>query len=393
MSTAADNPSAAAVDGRCVTGCPMRDPMSWAIPVFRAFGIPVKVHLFFFIFTLGLFLRQVGDARTTRSGGWTSSCFTVVVLFGIVLLHEFGHCFGARHVGGDAKEILIWPLGGLAYVDVPHNPRAHFITVAAGPGVNVVICLVCAIGMAGAGYLPNLNPLREPVPRRDQQLPDEARTSSSRYGTRRGGYAEVLASSDLPRDMAEYRHTRRSIAEQLAAKPGCDRDAGPARRRLGLPHLLPELVAVPVQPDPGLPARRRADAAVGGLGAARLPPGGGRRGLHRVRRRGRVPDRVDRVERGAVHGAGAVHALRVVDDAVSPGDGGRAVRVRLLGGVHEPGEGRGAAAEAEARRLVQALAAGPDRPARSSARPRSAPATRSAWTSSSRRSPGSGRSR
>ena len=39
----------------------MRDPMSWSIPVFRAFGIQVKVHLLFFIITLGLFLRQVGD--------------------------------------------------------------------------------------------------------------------------------------------------------------------------------------------------------------------------------------------------------------------------------------------------------------------------------------------
>jgi Zn-dependent protease len=35
-------------------------------------------------------------------------------------------------------------LGGLAFVDIPHNPRAHLITAAAGPFVNVIICLVCA---------------------------------------------------------------------------------------------------------------------------------------------------------------------------------------------------------------------------------------------------------
>ena len=29
--------------------------------------------------------------------------------------------------------VLLWPLGGLAYVDVPHTPRANFITTAAGP--------------------------------------------------------------------------------------------------------------------------------------------------------------------------------------------------------------------------------------------------------------------
>ena len=60
-----------------------------------------------------------------------------MLLFGIILLHEFGHCFGARYVDGDAKEVLIWPLGGLAFVDVPHTPRALFIATAAGPAVNV----------------------------------------------------------------------------------------------------------------------------------------------------------------------------------------------------------------------------------------------------------------
>ena len=38
----------------------MRDPMSWSFTVFRAFGIPVKIHLLFIVVTLGLFLRQIG---------------------------------------------------------------------------------------------------------------------------------------------------------------------------------------------------------------------------------------------------------------------------------------------------------------------------------------------
>jgi Zn-dependent protease len=136
----------------------MRDPMSWAIPLFRAFGIPVKVHLFFFIITLGFFLRQV-----TLEGNivWWGDVllFTVVLLFGIVLVHEFGHCFGGRWVGGEANEVLIWPLGGLAYVDVPHHWKAHTITAAAGPAVNVVLCLLCTFVLAAFGFLPNANPL------------------------------------------------------------------------------------------------------------------------------------------------------------------------------------------------------------------------------------------
>jgi Zn-dependent protease len=140
----------------------MRDPMSWAIPVFRLFGIQVKVHIFFFVITIGLFLRQL--SLTQYQYVWWLDMFllSIVVLFGSVLLHEFGHCFGARYVGGEAREILIWPLGGLAFTDIPHRWRALFVTVAAGPAVNVLICLVCAIALLSGGFYPSLNPITDP---------------------------------------------------------------------------------------------------------------------------------------------------------------------------------------------------------------------------------------
>ncbi|MBI3268827.1 MAG: hypothetical protein HYZ53_07380 [Planctomycetes bacterium] len=59
-----------------------------------------------------------------------------------ILLHEFGHCFGCRHVGGTADEVLLWPLGGLAMVSPPNNRRAQLITTAAGPAVTVMLTAV-----------------------------------------------------------------------------------------------------------------------------------------------------------------------------------------------------------------------------------------------------------
>lgn len=62
-----------------------------------------------------------------------------VALFGIVLLHEFGHAFACRSVGGRADLILLWPLGGMAYVQPPHRPGALLWSIAAGPLVNVAL--------------------------------------------------------------------------------------------------------------------------------------------------------------------------------------------------------------------------------------------------------------
>jgi len=132
----------------------MRDPFTYSIPLGRLFGIGVRVHLLFPILAVGLILR-IGYQEGHY---WTEAFFLMGLLFFAVLLHEFGHCFGARLVEGDAHEVLLWPLGGLASVDVPHTPRATAIMVAAGPATNVLLCLGCAAGLAACSYRPPFNP-------------------------------------------------------------------------------------------------------------------------------------------------------------------------------------------------------------------------------------------
>jgi len=70
-------------------------------------------------------------------------------LFLIVLLHEFGHSLACRQVGGHADHIVLWPLGGVAYVDPPPRPGATLWSIAAGPLVNVALIPV----LMGLGYL------------------------------------------------------------------------------------------------------------------------------------------------------------------------------------------------------------------------------------------------
>ena len=136
----------------------MRDPFSWSFPLARLFGITVRVHVFFPLFALAMILR-VAFEKTNPPGLWVDTAVVMGLLFVSVLLHEFGHCFGARMVEGDAHEVLMWPLGGLAAIEVPHTPRANFIATAAGPAVNLLLCLATALFLILQGLMPPLNPL------------------------------------------------------------------------------------------------------------------------------------------------------------------------------------------------------------------------------------------
>jgi len=137
----------------------MRDPMSWSVPLYRLFGITVRLHIIYIIIVLALFLRVWVKSPHV----WFEALMIyVVMLFVAILLHEYGHCFAARSVDGDATEILIWPLGGLAYCEVPNTPRAHFITTMWGPGVNFLLAVVCGVAVFSASYMPPLNPFQNP---------------------------------------------------------------------------------------------------------------------------------------------------------------------------------------------------------------------------------------
>jgi Zn-dependent protease len=136
----------------------MRDPITWSFPLGRMFGIDIRVHVMLPLVMLALLLRAV----TKDSVPLLEAAVVLLFLFVSILLHEFGHCFAARSVDGDASEVLLWPLGGLAYCDLPHTPRAHLITAIGGPAVNVLLCVVAGGALAFAGFVPPLNPLVSP---------------------------------------------------------------------------------------------------------------------------------------------------------------------------------------------------------------------------------------
>jgi Zn-dependent protease len=121
------------------------NPMTWSVTLGRFARITVRVHVVFLLFIVIELLRSAtGDADRSDpfSHGLGMVAIAMGCLFVIVLLHEFGHCLACRKVGGSADEILMWPLGGLAYCRPPDHWKAHLITVIGGPMVNVVLCVV-----------------------------------------------------------------------------------------------------------------------------------------------------------------------------------------------------------------------------------------------------------
>lgn len=119
-----------------------------AIRLFRFAGIDVFLH-----WTWGLIALVAFQARL---GVYDSEFWNVaeyLTLFAIVLMHEFGHALACRSVGGRADRILLWPLGGVAYVDPPRRPGAVLWSIAAGPLVNVALIPVTLGALAIAPRL------------------------------------------------------------------------------------------------------------------------------------------------------------------------------------------------------------------------------------------------
>jgi Zn-dependent protease len=105
---------------------------SW--PLFRFAGIQVYLHWSW----LAVAYFEIIN-RVNRYHSMTWNVIEYLALFGIVLLHEFGHALACRQVGGKADRIMLWPLGGVAFVQPPPRPGAVLWSIAAGPLVNVVL--------------------------------------------------------------------------------------------------------------------------------------------------------------------------------------------------------------------------------------------------------------
>lgn len=137
----------------------MRVPMSF--PVGRVLGIPVRVHLSWFI-VLVIATVSFGQQFDASEGvaigplGFVAGFVSAMLLFVSVLLHELGHCVFARYFGIHVRQIQLFIFGGVAEIlGEPRRVLDEVIIAAAGPAVSFVLTFVCF----GFALLLGFNPL------------------------------------------------------------------------------------------------------------------------------------------------------------------------------------------------------------------------------------------
>ncbi len=127
-----------------------------AFRLFRFAGVDVFLHWSWFLVAA---YEISGRSKSYSSVGWNIAEY--LALFLIVLLHEYGHALACRQVGGIAERIVLWPLGGVAYVNPPPRAGAMLWSIAAGPLVNLALVpVISGLGvlnrsLGGAAAMPN----------------------------------------------------------------------------------------------------------------------------------------------------------------------------------------------------------------------------------------------
>ena len=97
-----------------------------SIRLFKVAGIEVFLHW-------SWFLVAVYEVQVWRSM-FSSPLWALLLyigLFVLVTMHEFGHALACRQVGGQANRIVLWPLGGIAFVSPPPRAGAKPASLAA----------------------------------------------------------------------------------------------------------------------------------------------------------------------------------------------------------------------------------------------------------------------
>lgn len=112
---------------------------------FRVFGIPVRIHPFFWVISL-IIAIQGSSTPPAVVLSW------IVAVFVSILIHELGHALVQRRYGGSPR-IVLHGMGGLAICgDCDRSSRAQILISLAGPAAGFLFAAATLVLVRVAGH-------------------------------------------------------------------------------------------------------------------------------------------------------------------------------------------------------------------------------------------------
>ncbi len=126
--------------------------MNYKLRIATVSEIPIYIHWSFLLIILYTAYRSIEDGN--ELSGVLESIAFVLSIFTCVILHELGHAFAAKRYGIGTRDIIMYPIGGVAQLNgIPKEPLQELVVAIAGPAVNLVIAAIVGMGMFFLGVL------------------------------------------------------------------------------------------------------------------------------------------------------------------------------------------------------------------------------------------------
>ena len=140
-------PSMSEISARSADPSASTSGSRWSFQIATLLGIPIRVHVTFLALLVWFGTMAAAQSRDVRA-----ELAFVLGVFACVVLHELGHAAMAKRFGVKTREIVLYPIGGVARLERIPGGVAELLIALAGPLVNVVLATLLAVVLATEGF-------------------------------------------------------------------------------------------------------------------------------------------------------------------------------------------------------------------------------------------------